>query len=115
MVQKLLLHTSPFALGILLSYFFWESNMLLLVLYLVITGVVIMTGEEEKIELLIVLYGIMAAFVVEVLGTQVSGYQTFNNPDFLGIPAWLLVAWGFGFLLMKRVSLIIAHGTPWTK
>lgn len=111
---QLLIHSSPLALGILLSYIFWRSNSLLLGIYLVAVFALILLGRDRKVEFLIAIYGIIAGFIIEVIGTQISGYQNFTQSDFLGIPAWLLIAWGYGFVLMKRISLLIATDSPWT-
>lgn len=112
---QLVLHSSPLAFGILLSYFFWESNMLLLVIYVTTIVLLIVSGEDKKVESWILVYGMFVGFMIETIGTNISGYQNFTNPDILGIPYWLVVAWGYGFVLMKRVSLIIATGTPWAR
>ena len=86
----------------------------MLILYVGIVSIVIFSGKDRKIELNILIYGIIAGIVIEVIGTQVAGYQSFIKPDFAGIPFWLPVSWGYGFILMKRISLIIATGSPWT-
>ncbi len=114
-IKKLVTHSSPLVLGILLSYLFWESNTLLLGIYILAVFILIISGRDRKIELLIWVYGMIAGFAIETIGTQVSGYQNFTNPDILGIPYWLVVAWGYGFILMKRISLILATGSPWVR
>lgn len=114
-IKQLAIHSSPLALGILLSYLFWKSNMLLLGIYVVAILLLILSGRDRKVELWIWLYGMIAGFAVEAIGTQISGYQNFTNPDILGIPYWLVVVWGYGFVLMKRISLIIASGSPWVR
>ena len=53
------------------------------------------------------MYGILVGIVVEVIGTQISGYQSFTKPDFGGIPIWLPIAWGYGFVAMKRIGFIL--------
>lgn len=112
---EIFIHSLPLALGILLSYLFWRSNILLLVIYLSLVLLVILAGKDRKTELWIFAYGLVAGFIVETIGTQISGYQIFTKPDVWGIPYWLIVSWGFGFILMKRISLIIATGSPWAK
>ncbi len=75
--------------------------------------IIIAAGHDKKIEFYILFYGLIAGFIIETIGTQVSGYQSFTQPDVLGIPYWLVVSWGYGFILMKRISLIITTGSPW--
>src|SRR3989344_123 len=106
-IKQLLLHSSPLALGIILSYLFWRNNYLLLALYLLVVLLVILFGKDKKIESQIFAYGVVWGFVIEIVGTQISGYQSFTNPDWMGVPLWLPVSWGYGFILIKRVALII--------
>lgn len=63
--------------------------------------------HKDKTEFIIFAYGILIGIIVEVIGTQVSGYQSFTRPDFGGIPMWLPIAWGYGFIAMKRIGLIL--------
>ncbi len=111
----LIVHSLPLFGGILLSYLFWETNWLLLAIYLVLSAVMIATGKDRKTEIWIIIYGMIAGFLIETVGTHISGYQSFTKPQIFSIPYWLIVVWGYGFVLMKRISLIIATDTPWTK
>ena len=110
---QLLLHSLPLLGGVFLSYLFWQSTYLLLSFYVIIVITLIFYGKDKKIEFKIFEYGLIAGFVIEIVGTQVSGYQSFTKPDFMGIPLWLPVSWAYGFILMKRVALIIAKNSPW--
>ncbi len=117
-MKKLLqvsVHSLPLLLGIVLSNLLWRSNSILFVVYLGILASFIYAGRDRKGEAYVALYGIAAALAVETIGTRVGGYQTFANPSFLGIPAWLPLAFAYGFVLMKRIALIISTGSPWTK
>jgi hypothetical protein len=112
----LALHSFPFIVGIVLSYFFWQSTLLLLAIYLLTTLSVIATGKDGQTEVAIFIYGMIAGTVVEIWGTAISGYQSWLATDpGLTIPYWLLVSWGYGFVLMKRIGLIIGTGSPWVR
>jgi len=105
-ISKIFLETLPVFGGILLSYLFWQNNLLLFTIYLTLTfGLIYL--HKDKSEFLIFAYGVIIGIIIEVVGTSISGYQSFTNPDFLGIPIWLPVVWGYGFIAMKRISLII--------
>lgn len=114
-IYLIILHSLPLFCGIILSFFFWRQPNLLFTLYSLFLVALLVYGKERKIELCIVIYGMFVGFIIETIGTQISGYQSFTLPQVLGIPYWLVVSWGFGFLLMKRISLVIAMGTPWIK
>ncbi|MEK9173282.1 MAG: hypothetical protein AAB594_01760 [Patescibacteria group bacterium] len=105
---KIFLETLPIFIGIYLSYQFWQKNYLLFILYLLISVGLILI-HKDKSEFLIFTYGIFIGLIVEILGTQKSGYQSFANPDFAGIPIWLPLAWGYGFVAMKRIGFHLRH------
>ncbi len=113
-LKLITLHTLPLILGIILSGLFWKNNRLLFAVYAIINFLFIYFGKDQKAETLIALYGLCAALIVETIGTQISGYQKFTNPSFFGIPAWLPLTFSYGFILMKRMGLIISTGSPWS-
>ena len=114
-IKQLIIHSAPLAFGIILSYLFWKWNILLLIVYVIAALLLILIGKDRQVELWILIFGIIAGFAVETIGTQLSGYQSFTNPDIFGIPYWLIVVWGYGFVLMKRISLIMATESPWLR
>ena len=104
--SKVFVETLPILFGILLSYLFWQNNLLLFIFYLFLT-LLLIYFHKDKAEYFIFVYGILVGIVVEVIGTQISGYQSFTKPDFGGIPIWLPIAWGYGFVAMKRIGFIL--------
>ena len=104
--SKVFIETLPILFGILLSYLFWQNNVLLFIIYLVLTlGLIYF--HKDKTEFAIFTYGILIGAIVEVIGTQISGYQSFAKPDFGGIPMWLPIVWGYGFVAMKRIGFVL--------
>ena len=103
---RIAMETMPLLIGIALAYLFWTNNALLTILYLAIIAAILFVrrfpGDVHALVL-----GFFIGLLIEVTGTSVSGYQSFMNPDFLGIPVWLPVAWAFGFMMMKRIGMII--------
>ena len=105
-LSKVIIETLPILFGILLSYLFWQNNVLLFIIYLVLTlGLIYF--HKDKTEFSIFAYGILIGAIVEVIGTQISGYQSFTKPDFGGIPMWLPIVWGYGFVAMKRIGFVL--------
>ncbi len=113
-ISQIIIQTLPLLVGMTFSYLFWKYNIILFGIYLISLIGLVTLGKDRKNEFIILLYAIIIGFIVETIGANISGYQTFNNPDALGIPYWLLLAWGYGFILMKRIGLIISTGSPWT-
>ena len=107
-LSKVFIETLPILFGILLSYLFWQNNILLFIIYLVLTlGLIYF--HKDKAEFVIFAYGILIGAIVEVIGTQISGYQSFTKPDLGGIPMWLPVVWGYGFVAMKRIGFVLKN------
>lgn len=86
----------------------------MLVTILTMTLAYILWGRDRKIEFAVAIVGTMWGVVIEIIGATVSGYHTFNEPDFFGIPLWVAVCWGFGFVLGKRVVLILTKGSSFS-
>ena len=108
MFSKILTETWPIIIGIVLSYLFWLDNYWLFGMYLIMS-LVLIWWHKDKTEYFIFVYGILIGLLVEIIGTQVSGYQSFTKPDFFGIPIWSPVAWGYGFVAMRRIGDIIRN------
>ena len=106
---RIFLEILPLLVGVLLTFFFWRNNMLLAVLYLCAVGVVLWVHTDPGDYHVLVL-GLLIGLLVEIIGTSVSGYQSFVNPDFLGIPVWLPIAWAYGLMAMKRIGVIVYRG-----
>ena len=107
-IVKIFIETLPILFGILFSYLFWQNNFLLLAIYLILS-VVLIFWRGDNSEFAIFAYGIIIGGIVEIIGTEVSGYQSFSNPNFLGIPIWLPIVWGYGFVAMKRIGFILKN------
>lgn len=105
-LRLIFLETLPILAGIVLSYFFWQYGFLLAVIYLTVT-LLLIYRHGDKTEFIIFLYGVALGLLVETVGTSVSGYQSFAKPDFAGIPVWLPIVWGYGFVAMKRVGFAL--------
>jgi lipoprotein signal peptidase len=71
-IKQLIIHSSPLAFGILLSFLFWQQNWLLLLIYLALVALVVLSGKDKKVEFWIFIYGLIAGFAVETIGTQIN-------------------------------------------
>lgn len=104
--NELLLNIGFILLGIILTGLFWRYNILLTFIY-IIAILIYFKIKYEKGEILFLLVAFALGFIVEAVGTFFVGYQSFTNPSFLGIPLWLPIVWGFGFVVFRRIGNII--------
>lgn len=109
--KQIIANLFPFFLAAGLIYLFWRQSHLLLFLYFSVLIIEILLGRDRIGETKLVVWGIVWGFLLETIGV-LSGYHTFNNPDFMGIPLWLPIFWGYGFITAKRVSSIVYTGSP---
>ena len=104
--KEITLQILPILGGVVLSYFFWWNNIVLALIYtLAIVLILITKYYPGDVHALVI--GFILGLIVEIPGTFISGYQSFTNPDFLGIPMWLPIAWAYGFMFMKRIGVSI--------
>jgi hypothetical protein len=105
------LWTSIIVPSILLMLFFvtlamFESEIIssiILLLFIIIT----FTIKHNHREWLLVLIGIILGIVFEVGGDLIYKLQYWNSGMLFGLPLWLPLLWGFGFLIIHRVGAII--------
>ena len=58
-------------------------------------------------ELLLLTIGILAGGVIEI-GLRFVGFQqVWNNASLFGVPYWLPLIWGFGFVVITRLGIYI--------
>jgi hypothetical protein len=58
-------------------------------------------------ELLLFIIGLFFGIVIEV-GMRRLGYQQiWNDASFFGVPYWLPLIWGFGFVIITRLGIFI--------
>lgn len=106
----ILIQTLPIILGAVLTYFLWHNNMLLTALFLLITAVVLYIGWSPG-DLFVFAYGTVLGFAIEFFEVNIAKFHSFSNPDFFGMPLWMPIVWGYGFVLMKRIGVIIYEDT----
>jgi uncharacterized membrane protein len=63
--------------------------------------------REHKHEPLLFFIGLVVGAIVEI-GLRVFGYQqVWAQASLFGVPLWLPIAWGVGFVLITRVGLLV--------
>lgn len=60
--------------------------------------------KYEKGEIYLYIIGLFGGLFIEVGLGQVNRLQHWENASFFGVPYWLPLVWGFGFVLIRRVG-----------
>jgi uncharacterized membrane protein len=84
---------------------------LTLTAFIVVVSLLIFVMRDHKNERLLFVIGMLTGSVIEI-GLRVLGYQqTWTEASLLGVPYWLPIAWGLGFVLITRVGIHL-RGIP---
>jgi hypothetical protein len=61
----------------------------------------------RKGEFLLLFLGVLIGSIVEI-GLRYFGFQqVWNNASLFGVPYWLPIVWGFGFVVITRLGIFL--------
>ncbi|MFA6585429.1 MAG: hypothetical protein WCS97_03225 [Candidatus Paceibacterota bacterium] len=103
--------SAEFGIPIIASFIFLVSQSsgrfseLALTAFIVVVSFLIFVMKDHKNERYLFIIGILTGSFIEI-GLRVLGYQqTWTEASLLGVPYWLPIAWGLGFVLITRVGM----------
>ncbi|MBI2665201.1 hypothetical protein HYX12_01100 [Candidatus Woesearchaeota archaeon] len=75
-------------------------------------GIIILIGASFSIkyyqkEWKVLLFGIVLGFLFEMGGDLVYKAQYWESASLFGIPMWLPLMWGYGFIFIRRIGNIL--------
>jgi len=84
----------------------FTGELLITLTYSLIILILFLTRYKKQ-ELKIFIFGVIAGIIVEAWGKIILlfSWQTFNS--IFPIPLWLPIAWGFAFIIMRRIGNIM--------
>lgn len=84
-----------------------ELSELSLTAFIITIAFLIFIVKDHKNELYLFLSGFIVGCVIEI-GLRVLGYQqTWTSASFFGVPYWLPIAWGIGFVIITRFGMFL--------
>lgn len=89
-------------LALLFIYLFWQNNVLLTGLFILLILFLLITGKNPR-EIYLVVLLLISSSVIEIIALRI-GFESYTNPTFLGIPLWLPFMWGLAGLIIWRVA-----------
>lgn len=95
----------PLLIGFFLQPLVHEEYLFLVI----IVAVIIATWEIKyyKGEWKLLVLGIVFSFIFEGLSGQIYRMQYWQNASLLGIPIWLPLFWGYGFIFVYRLGKVL--------
>lgn len=85
----------------------WKYNLILTIVLVVLATIMLLMNkskQEMKTFALCAFSGAMAEAFAIIFGTW-----TYGNPNFIGIPIWLIVLWGIASIFIVRVHLFFKN------
>ena len=94
-------------LFLVLVIFFFTQNEWLVTLGIVVLITISFLIKYYKNEWRVLLFGIILGFLFEIAGDLVYQAQYWENASLFGIPVWLPLMWGYGFIFIRRIGNIL--------
>lgn len=91
---------------VLVIFFFTQNE------YAVTAGILVLLTATFAIkyysdEWKVLLLGIILGFTFEIAGDLIYQAQFWENASLFGIPIWLPLMWGYGFIFIRRIGNIL--------
>jgi len=90
-----------------LIVFFFTQNELYVTLWVIILIVLTFYIKYYKNEWKVFLFGTITGFLFEIGGDLIYKAQYWENASLLGIPVWLPLMWGYGFIFIRRIGNLL--------
>ena len=100
-IKEIILNVIPILVMILLVRVIKNDYYLLIIYALLILTLLKINYEKNEYKLLI--SGIIFMFVMEYIFI-LTGIETFTSQTLINMPIWLPLLWGYGFIVINRVS-----------
>ena len=87
-----------------LVIFFFTQNELIVALWILFLTAAAFYLEYHKNEWKLFLAGIIIGTIIEIGGDAIAKMQFWDDASFFGIPLWLPLIWGYGFIFIRRIG-----------
>ena len=95
----------PLIAGFILQPFIHKEYQFTAILIIIL--IISMKIKYYKGEWKLFLSGLIIGFIFEALAGLIYRMQYWENASLLGIPIWLPIFWGYGFILIYRLGNLI--------
>lgn len=85
----------------------WKYNFLLTAILIILAILMLLMNKSKQEIKTFVFCGVFGAMAETF--TIIFGAWTYGNPNFIGIPVWLIILWGIAAVFTNRVSLFFEN------
>ncbi len=103
-----------FLLFFVAQVFFYSHEILLTILSVLICGAIFVL-KYNKVETRLFIFGLMLGCIIEIGLGQIARTQYWNYASLFGVPYWLPIVWGIGFVIITRTGILIRRIKPFDK
>lgn len=96
----------PAVMAFALLPFLKGDEIRITIMLIIVIGITFVI-EYKKKEWAVLLAGIIIGFLVEFSGDAVYQLQYWEQASFFGLPIWLPILWGYGFVMIRRIGNLI--------
>jgi len=90
-----------------ISLWFFKNEIITCFIIVIILGINFYFFEYHKNEILWFLIGVIAGTTLEVGGDIFYKLQSWDKGSLYGLPLWLPLLWGYGFVFIRRLGNLI--------
>ncbi len=108
--RQLLFEILPLVIGFIVQAFIHDEYQFTAVIILILFISLAIRYHEGEWTLFFI--GLIIGFVVEVLSGLVFRMQHWENASLFGIPIWLPIFWGYGFIFIYRIGNLVVRRKP---
>jgi hypothetical protein len=89
-------------------FLIWSmKNEFLITISIIVLFIACFFFEYHKGELSLLFIGIITGIIIELGGSLIYKLQYWIVGSFFGIPLWLPLLWGYGFIFIRRIGNIV--------
>ena len=103
-INKSIIELLPIILGLILIIFLRTELEIFTIVFLII--LLSFKLKYHQGEIYLFLFGFIIGIILEFFGNMLLG-QRWAEASFFSIPIWLPFAWGYGFIIIRRIGNIV--------
>ena len=106
-LKEVLIELIPFLLALIIAFYVKQEIAITIILAAVL--LISFKMKYHKKEGLLLFTGIITGLIFEISGNFFYKLQYWSSGSIYGMPLWIPLLWGYGFILIRRIGNIIVR------